>query len=275
MSLTLLCGVDGLQRSEQLTCQGETCRKEDHYSKVWVPRHIGDSQDQHVVPGTEQEHQHQERFVWQWEGEVILLWCWSGNGFQWPPARHQEDTVSSSAFPLYISPTSRTASPAPATPPVRSPVPILKNSVQPPFQVNNQQNQTGQHVQFKTEDNVNNNNNNNNTNNMYDRYQTSQQGTPIPVTVNRNRSLTWINYYNIFLDTNINGRCRGVRLRIYNLSNVWPPVCTTPQQSPRMSAPPSHLDQARTSRPPGEAGASSSSSSRAWGPPCVEAVTHR
>ena len=80
-----------------------------------------------------------------------------------------------------------------------SPVPILKNSVQVPTQ-----NQHSQHVQFKTEQTINNNNSGNNNgngninsnvnNNINSRYQTSQQGTPIPVTVNRKVS-PWIFKY--------------------------------------------------------------------------------
>ena len=102
----------------------------------------------------------------------------SGNSFQWPPARYQEDR------PLYISPHSRTSSPAPATPPirakspVRSPVPILKNTIQTSFQSNNQE--TSQHVQFKNEQTL---------NDVKERYLTSQQGTPIPLTVNRSAEL--------------------------------------------------------------------------------------
>ena len=99
-----------------------------------------------------------------------------------------------------------------------------------------------------------------NTNNMYDRYQTSQQGTPIPVTVNRNRSLTWINYYNIFLDTNINGRCRGVRLRIYNPSYGWPQSAQPRSRAPgcrhhhhTWTRPEPLGPQARPGRPPAAA----------------------
>ena len=117
--------------------------------------------------------------VWVFKGIVG-----SGNGFQWPPSREEGSPASS-----YISPHSRTSSPAPVgrnnmtsppnsmrgtmgnnqgSPMTMSPVPapILKNGM-----MNNGHHNQQQHVQFKTEQN-----------------QHQQQTIPIPVNIiNTNR----------------------------------------------------------------------------------------
>merc|ERR1719410_988310 len=79
-----------------------------------------------------------------------------GNSFQWPPSREVVTPTNT-----YISPHSRTSSPAPvaASPgtrsPAQTPTPILKtalvNNTQQQHQ-QQQQPQQQQHVQFKTED---------------------------------------------------------------------------------------------------------------------------
>merc|ERR1719410_2618118 len=77
-----------------------------------------------------------------------------GNSFQWPPSREVVTPTNT-----YISPHSRTSSPAPvaASPgtrsPAQTPTPILKTAlVNNTQQQHQQQPQQQQHVQFKTED---------------------------------------------------------------------------------------------------------------------------